>query len=100
MSHRALTPETQRVLMNHGVISYTPSRMPGIFSFVLTGALFTAALLLSLGHALANDGDDGGYYYDKYARPWVRAYAPANTAPGTYGRDDNGEYWRGSRNHY
>ncbi|MGK2923592.1 MAG: hypothetical protein ACSLE4_12575 [Methyloceanibacter sp.] len=96
MSHRALSPETQRVLKNHGVIAYTPSRMPAIFSFLLTGALFTAALLMSFGHALANDRDDGRYYYDQYALPYVKAYA----APGTYGRSDDGEYWRGSRNTY
>jgi len=39
--------KTQRVLKNHGVIAHTPSRLPGIFSFLLTGALLTAALLLT-----------------------------------------------------
>ncbi|ODS03219.1 hypothetical protein AUC71_01105 [Methyloceanibacter marginalis] len=100
MSHQALSPETQRVLKNHGVIAYTPSRMPAIFSFLLTGALFTAALLMSFGQVLADDGDDGRYYYDRYALPYVKAYAPPNTAPGTYGRSDDGEYWRGPRNNY
>ena len=101
MSQQPLTAETRRVLKNHGVIiSTTPSRMPGIFSFALTGALFTGALLMTFGHALADDRDDGRYYYDKYALPYVKAYAPRDTAPGTYGRDDNGEYWRGSRNNY
>lgn len=100
MSHQALSPETQRVLKNHGVIAYTPSRLPGIFSFLLTGALFTAALLMSFGQVLADDGDDGRYYYDRYALPYVKAYAPPDTAPGTYGRSDDGEYWRGSRNNY
>jgi len=53
MSYRTLSPETRRVLQNHGVISYTPSRLPAVFSFVLTGALFTAALLLTFGQTLA-----------------------------------------------
>jgi hypothetical protein len=106
MSHRTLSPETQRVLKSHGVISYTPSRMPQVLSFVLTAALFLGAFLLTFGHALADDrntnptGDPvGNYYYDRYALPWVRAYAPPNTAPGTY-RDYDGEYPRGSRDRY
>jgi hypothetical protein len=41
-------PRTQFLLKNHGVIAYTPSRFVGIFSFLLTGALFAAALLLTL----------------------------------------------------
>jgi hypothetical protein len=52
-SRRDLSPETRRVLTNHGVISYMPSRLPAILSFALTGALFTAALLLTFGQALA-----------------------------------------------
>ena len=41
-----LSPETQRVLRNHGaVISYAPSRMPAVLSFVLTAALFLGAFL-------------------------------------------------------
>jgi len=100
MSYRALPAETQRVLKNHGVIAYTPSRLPGIFSFLLTGALFTAALLLTFSQALADDPDEGRYYYDRYALPYVKAYAPPNTAPGTYGQSDDGEYWRGSHNNY
>lgn len=100
MSYRALPPETQRVLKNHGVIAYTPSRMPGIFSFLLTGALFTAALLLTFTQATADDSDAGRTYYDRYALPWVKAYAPPNTAPGTYDQSNDGEYWRGSHNDY
>jgi hypothetical protein len=41
-----LSPETQRVLRNHGaVISYAPSRMPAVLSFVLTAALFLGSFL-------------------------------------------------------
>lgn len=102
MSHRALSPAAQRALKSHGVvISETPNHMPGIFSFVLTGALFTGALLLTFGQALADDRDaTDNYYYDRYALPWVKAYAPPNTAPGTYTRDSEGEYPRGSHDHY
>jgi hypothetical protein len=39
---------TQRIAKDHGVIALTPSRLPAIFSFLLTGALFAAALLLTL----------------------------------------------------
>ena len=35
------------------VISYTPSRMPEIVSFVLTAALFTSGFLLTFGAVLA-----------------------------------------------
>ena len=68
------------------VISYRPSPMPGFFSFFLTGALFMGALLLTFGHALADGGDrgEGGYYYDRYALPYVKRYAPPDTAPGTF----------------
>ena len=59
--------KSKRVLKNHGVITYTPSRLPGIFSFLLTGALFAAALLLSLSQALAN-GDDEGSHHDRCAQ--------------------------------
>jgi hypothetical protein len=57
--------KTQPVLKNHGVVAYTPSRLPGIFSFVLTGALFIAALLLAFGQAFA----------DRDALPYVMADA-------------------------
>jgi len=85
-------------MSNRVLISYLPSAMPAFFSFLLTGALFMGALLATFGHALAGDrgGDDGGYYYDRYALPYVKRYAPPNTAPGTYGRSDDGEYPRGS----
>jgi hypothetical protein len=96
MSHRTFSPETQRVLKNHGVISYAPSRMPGFFSFLLTAALFVGAFLLAFGHALADDRNTdptgnptGNYYYDRYALPYVKRYAPPDTAPGTYGEHDN-----------
>jgi hypothetical protein len=84
------------------VISYRPSNMPGIFSFLLTGALFLGALLAMFSHARADDGGEaeGNYYYDRYALPYVKAYAPPDTAPGTYGRSNDGEFPRGSRNHY
>jgi len=97
MSHRTLSPETQRVLKNHGVvISYAPSRMPGFLSFLLTAALFLGAFLLTFGQAFADDrntdptGDPtGNYYYDRYALPYVKRYAPPDTAPGTYSSHDN-----------
>ena len=59
-------------------------------SFPLTAALLTLVLLATFGQALAGDrdegikSDEGRYYYDRYARPWVKEYAPPNTAPGTY----------------
>lgn len=40
-------------LLNHGVISHTRGRLPDILSFLLTGALFAAALLLSITQAHA-----------------------------------------------
>lgn len=40
-------------LQNHVVISHTRSRLPGILSFLLTGALFAAALLLTITQAHA-----------------------------------------------
>ena len=86
----------------HGaVISYRPSNMPAYLSFLLTGALFMAAFLAMFGQALADDRGEaeGNYYYDRYALPYVKAYAPPNTAPGTY-RSYDGEYPRGSRDHY
>ncbi|MEZ5827125.1 MAG: hypothetical protein R3D30_14355 [Hyphomicrobiales bacterium] len=38
--NRALYRASRSGLMSHGVITSTPSRLPGIFSFLLTGALF------------------------------------------------------------
>ena len=57
----------------------------GHLSFPLTAALLTFVLLATFGQALAGEGDEGGYYYDRYALPWVKKYAPPDTAPGTYG---------------
>lgn len=99
MSHSALPLATQRALKSHGIIAHRSSNMPSIFSFLLTGALITGAFLLTFSQALADDRDDA-YYYDRYALPWVKAYAPPNTAPGTFDRSYHGEYWRGSRNQY
>jgi len=102
LSYRSLPPKTQHALKGHGVvISEIPNRMPGVFSFALTGALFMGAFLLTFGQALAGDRGEaaGNYYYDRYALPYVKAYAPPDTAPGTY-RSDDGEYPRGSRDHY
>jgi len=107
MSDRTLSPQARQALKSHGVvISYAPSRMPGILSFVLTAALFLSAFLATFAHALADDrntnptGDPvGNYYYDRYALPWVQRYAPPDTAPGTY-RDNDGEYPRGARDRY
>ena len=78
----------------HGaVISYRPSNMPAYLSFLLTGALFMGAFLAMFGQALADDRGEaeGNYYYDRYALPYVKEYAPPDTAPGTYGRSDDGE---------
>ncbi len=77
------------------VISYRPSRVPEFLSFLLTGALFTGALLATFGLALADDGDrdrgdEGGYYYDRYALPYVKRYAPPDTAPGTFDEPAHG----------
>jgi len=47
-------------LQHRGVISHTPSRLPGILSFLLTGALFTAVLFLTLSQARA----EGPYHCD------------------------------------
>jgi len=52
-------------LQNHGVISHTRGRLSGILSFLLTGALFAAALLLSITQAHA----EGPSYYDCYPQP-------------------------------
>jgi len=59
VSYRALPPKTlsaktQHALKSHGVvISEVPNRMPGIFSFALTGALIMSAFLLTFSQALA-----------------------------------------------
>jgi hypothetical protein len=98
MSHRTLSPQTQRVLKSHGVvISYAPSRMPAVLSFVLTAALFLGAFLATFAHALADDRNTdptgnatGNYYYDRYALPYVKRYAPPDTASGTYSDHDAG----------
>ena len=109
MSHRTLSPETQRVLKSHGVvISHAPSRVPQVLSFVLTAALFLGAFLLTFGHAIADDRNTdptgnptGNYYYDRYALPYVKRYAPPDTAPGTYGEHDNqGESEHGSQDQH
>jgi hypothetical protein len=39
-------------MKNHGIISHTPSRWPGIFSFLITGSLFSAVLILTLTNTL------------------------------------------------
>jgi len=67
-----LNRKAQLVLKNHGVIAYTPSRWPGIFSFLLTGALFTAALLLTFSQSFADDRD---------ALPYVMMMAHARSSP-------------------
>lgn len=46
-------------LKSRGVITHTPSSLPGIFSFLLTGALFAAALILTFSQALAGGYDEG-----------------------------------------
>jgi len=40
--------------------------LPGILSFLLTAALFTAALLLTFSQAHADDRDDGRYFSARY----------------------------------
>lgn len=44
-------------LQTRGVISRTRSRLPGVLSFLLTGALFAAVLLLTFTHARAGSRD-------------------------------------------
>jgi len=73
--------KAQRVLKNHGVITYTPSRWPGIFSFLLTGALFTAALLLTFTQSFADDRDEGRHCYDRDALPYVMMMACVRSSP-------------------
>ena len=63
-------------------------------------ALVLALAFGFLGSRGIWDPDEGRYYYDRYALPYVKAYAPPNTAPGTYEQSDDGEYWRGSHNDY
>jgi hypothetical protein len=92
-----MTEKIQEATMSHRARTM-PAYVSFYVSFPLTAALLTGALLASFGHALA-DERTGNYYYDRYALPWVKAYAPPNTAPGTY-RSDDGEYPRGSRDHY
>ena len=48
------------VLKDHGVIAYVPSRLPRILSFLITGALFAAALFLTFSQASAVERDDAG----------------------------------------
>jgi hypothetical protein len=62
-----LNPKTQFILKNHGVIAYTPSRLVGILSFLLTGALLTAVLLLTLKPAFGDDREEGRHHYDRNA---------------------------------
>lgn len=83
------------------VISHRPSPIPGVLSFILTGALFTGALLATFAHALADDRGAGNYYYDRYALPYVKRYAPPDTAPGTFDERANGtDVPRGSGDQY
>lgn len=51
--------KAQSIVKNHGVIAHTPSHLPGILSFLFTGALFAAALLLTSSQEL----DDVRYAY-------------------------------------
>ena len=39
-------------MKNHGIISHTSSRWPGIFSFLITGTLFAAVLSLTIARSL------------------------------------------------
>lgn len=50
---------SRSILKHHGVITHTASRLPGIVSFLFTGALFAAALILALSQAHAGGGDVG-----------------------------------------
>ena len=70
-----LNPKTQFLLKNHGVIAYTLSRLVGILSFLLKGALFTAVLLLTLKPAFGDDREEGRHHYDRNALPCVTACA-------------------------
>jgi len=70
-----LNPKTQFALKNHGVIAYTPSRLVGILSFLFTGALFTAVMLLTLQPAFGADREEGRHHYDRKALPCVMACA-------------------------
>jgi len=79
-------------------MSHRARTMPAYFAFPLTAALLTGALLATFGHAYAGEGDrggdEGGYYYDRYALPYVKRYAPPDTAPGTFdehSKDNDGE---------
>jgi hypothetical protein len=58
--------KSQRVLKAHGVISHTPSRLPAVVSFLLTGALFTAALLWTLSQAHTAERGDCQYLSVRY----------------------------------
>lgn len=51
--------KSRGALKHRGVIARTPSRLPGIVSFLLTGALFAAALILTFSQAHAGGDDDG-----------------------------------------
>lgn len=68
--------------------------IPAQLSYQIIGALLTFALLATFGQAFADDRGDatGNYYYDRYALPWVKAYAPPDTAPGTYDERANGTH--------
>jgi hypothetical protein len=74
-------------------MSHRARTIPTYFAFPLTAALLTGALLATFGHALAGEGDrgegEGGYYYDRYALPYVKRYAPPDTAPGTFDEHPN-----------
>jgi hypothetical protein len=52
---------SRSTLKHHGVITHTASRLPGIVSFLLTGALFAAALILTLSQTHA-DGYEVGLH--------------------------------------
>ncbi|MGD8355727.1 MAG: hypothetical protein PVJ46_10055 [Methyloceanibacter sp.] len=44
----SLDHKSRGALKNRGVIAYMPRRSIGVFSFLLTGAVFAAALILTL----------------------------------------------------
>jgi hypothetical protein len=70
-----LNPKTQFLLKNHGVIAYTPSRLVGILSFLLTGGLFTAVLLLTLKPAFGDEREEARHHRNGNALPCVMARA-------------------------
>jgi hypothetical protein len=72
---------------------------PSLVFAAATVVLFTIAAFVAPKPAHADAA--GNYYYDRYALPWVRAYAPPNTAPGTFDERSNGtRVPRGTGDHY